>query len=91
MTTSNTVIAINQTHGQDILTASLTTGGMDLAETLDALHDTAAQALALVTASTTVTGGLALILETYPTAEYFHIFHDGEWCFLDRADIAEMI
>ena len=75
MTNFDTVIAINETHGQDVLTASLLAGNMSLTQSLTA----------------TITGSLHHIFTTYPTAEYFHIFHDGEWCFLDRSDVYDMI
>ena len=91
MTTFNSVIAINDSYSQDILIASPSHGGMDLAETLDAQYDSAEQALEFISTGTTTTGGLADLFAVYPAAEYFHIFHDGEWTFLTRDDVAEMI
>ena len=38
-----------------------------------------------------VTGSLRHLFDTYTSAEYFHIFHDGEWTFLTRDEVAEMI
>lgn len=38
-----------------------------------------------------VSGDLVMLLKKYPTAEFFHIFHDGEWENLTREETKEII
>jgi hypothetical protein len=36
-------------------------------------------------------GDLKDLYNNYKSAEYFHIFHDGEWGFLSRENVADII